>query len=640
MQGNVNIPDSTITTNLSFRQLVLMNMQQLTNFPYIEKDFDALTDYELLCLVVKFLNDVIANQNEQNASITRMYESFLALQDYVNNTKDELEDAFNALDDYVRNYFDNLDVQDEINNKLDQMLEDGVLEQIIEQFIQSTAIWSFDNVADMKLATNLIDGSACETIGFYNRNDGGSAQYIIRTKTNDDVIDEVTLISLLDTNLVAELILDNIINVEVLGIKNDSSLNYSNLNLVVNKGITVLFTKGEYTGNINVTGNLNIKFVDSVLNANNGIAVEISNANNCNYELNVKNALNGVQFNTCNNLNIKAKAKTCSQHGVYINDSDNINCEIDVEDTGACGFLCNPLTKDCNNLYIKGITKNTGLTSNTSPSIYFASGDNYIIKNSTVECKCYNSGYSGIYPFGDNNTCINCLVDGTGAVTSVGASGIWVHDSKDIKLINCTLTHSKRHGILVNKAINTLIDNCISYENDMAGIYLAYDNNATGRYQQDNANYKCNISNSIFYNNSKANAGIYSGITFDGYRDTTITNCIAFDDQSTKTQGRGISNVTNEKLDNIVIANCNFRNNLYGDVQIDWTKVKYANYQTSNGLMLGMNGKQSQLVGGLTFGGGNEVTTMRYLDVNNATTSDVASYVVNLVNRLKNMGIL
>ena len=54
MQGNVNIPDSTITTNLSFRQLVLMNMQQLTNFPYIEKDFDALTDYALLCKVVDY----------------------------------------------------------------------------------------------------------------------------------------------------------------------------------------------------------------------------------------------------------------------------------------------------------------------------------------------------------------------------------------------------------------------------------------------------------------------------------------------------------------------------------------------------------------------------------------------------------
>ena len=179
MQENINIPDSTITSALTFRNLVLMNMQQLTNFPYIEKDFDALTDYELLCLVVKYLNDVIANQNEQNDSITSMYESFLALQTYVNNTKDTLEDAFNSLDDYVRNYFDNLDVQDEINNKLDQMLEDGVLEQIIEQFLQSTAIWCFDTVADMKAATNLINGSDARTLGYYSINDGGGALYHI-----------------------------------------------------------------------------------------------------------------------------------------------------------------------------------------------------------------------------------------------------------------------------------------------------------------------------------------------------------------------------------------------------------------------------------------------------------------------------
>lgn len=247
MQGNVNIPDSTITTNLSFRQLVLMNMQQLTNFPYIEKDFDALTDYELLCLVVKFLNDVIANQNEQNDSITRMYESFLALQDYVNNTKDELEDAFNNLDDYVRNYFDNLDVKEEINNKLDQMLEDGVLEQIIEQFFQSTALWCFDNVASMKLATNLTNGSYTKTLGYYNRNDGGSAIYKIRTKTNDDVADEMFLIDLYDNTLIAELNINEEFIPEQLGAKNDGSTDASDV-------FAAIFNKMENNNKLLMTG--------------------------------------------------------------------------------------------------------------------------------------------------------------------------------------------------------------------------------------------------------------------------------------------------------------------------------------------------------------------------------------------------
>ena len=224
MQGNVNIPDSTITSALTFRQLVLMNMQQLTNFPYIEKDFDALTDYELLCLVVKFLNDVIANQNEQNDSITSMYEAFLALQTYVNNTKDTLEDAFNNLDNYVRNYFDNLDVQEEINNKLDSMLEDGTLQTIIEEFLQTNALWCFNNVSSMKLATNLINGSFCKTLGYYNANDGGMANYKIRTKTNEDVINEMSLIALYDENLVAELIVqNNVLNIKQYGAKGNNT---------------------------------------------------------------------------------------------------------------------------------------------------------------------------------------------------------------------------------------------------------------------------------------------------------------------------------------------------------------------------------------------------------------------------------
>ena len=44
---------------------------------------------------------------------------------------DNLQDAFNDLKSYVQDYFKNLDVQDEINNKLDSMLEDGSLSSAI-----------------------------------------------------------------------------------------------------------------------------------------------------------------------------------------------------------------------------------------------------------------------------------------------------------------------------------------------------------------------------------------------------------------------------------------------------------------------------------------------------------------------------
>ena len=53
----------------NFKHICLMHIQQLTNFPYIEKDFDALTDYELFSKMVgyvKELNNFFINDLEQN----------------------------------------------------------------------------------------------------------------------------------------------------------------------------------------------------------------------------------------------------------------------------------------------------------------------------------------------------------------------------------------------------------------------------------------------------------------------------------------------------------------------------------------------------------------------------------------------
>lgn len=50
------------------------------------------------------------------------------------NTKEVVEEyitKFNELHDYVYDYFDNLDVQEEINNKMDQLVEDGTLQRIL-----------------------------------------------------------------------------------------------------------------------------------------------------------------------------------------------------------------------------------------------------------------------------------------------------------------------------------------------------------------------------------------------------------------------------------------------------------------------------------------------------------------------------
>lgn len=160
----------------------------------------------------------------------------------------ELQAAFVTLKNYVDNYFENLDVQEEINNKLDDMAESGQLTDIIAQYLGLAGMLTFDTVSDMKAAENLTNGSKCCTLGYYSVNDNGSALYKIRTKLSTDVTNEMNLLSLHDENLVAELIIvDNTINVDQLGAKGDNtqddtdyiqtafSLGATNINFGANK---------------------------------------------------------------------------------------------------------------------------------------------------------------------------------------------------------------------------------------------------------------------------------------------------------------------------------------------------------------------------------------------------------------------
>ena len=131
----------------------------------------------------------------------------------INNNADALEE----LQNYVKNYFDNLDVQDEINNKLDEMAESGQLENLITQYLELQNTYTYNNVNEMKQATNLIDNSFARTSGFNSYNDGGGAYYKVREKEENEIPNEITLIEL-ENDLVAELIKTNIIDIKQLGV--------------------------------------------------------------------------------------------------------------------------------------------------------------------------------------------------------------------------------------------------------------------------------------------------------------------------------------------------------------------------------------------------------------------------------------
>ena len=204
----------------------------LQNFPFIEADFDALTNYGLLCKIVEYLNKVINSQNE------------------VQDNVETLNNAFIELKAYVDNYFDNLDVQEEIDHKLDEMADDGTLQEIVGAYLQANVAWTFDSVADMQDADNLIAGSYAQTIGFYSANDGGGAIYLIRELETSETANGITTFEV--GSLIAELVESSAqINLKQYGLCAESADNKAIIQYAVTnapKASVILIPEGgEYT---------------------------------------------------------------------------------------------------------------------------------------------------------------------------------------------------------------------------------------------------------------------------------------------------------------------------------------------------------------------------------------------------------
>ena len=80
--------------------------------------FESMSYYEQLIWFTKYLQEqVIPAVNQNAAAVTEVQGYFIELQKYVND------------------YFDNLDVQEEINNKLDEMALDGSLTNLIKGYV-------------------------------------------------------------------------------------------------------------------------------------------------------------------------------------------------------------------------------------------------------------------------------------------------------------------------------------------------------------------------------------------------------------------------------------------------------------------------------------------------------------------------
>lgn len=171
-----------------------------------------------------FVNDFVDSTNtEINRFETEVDTRVTNFEQSTTETVNDYIARFVALKDFVDDYFDNLDVQEEINNKLDDMLEQGTLQEIITSYIQSNVAWTFNTVADMKAATNLIDGSFAQTLGYYAVNDGGGGLYKITATGTPNEMDIIAIGSTLRANLIT----GDTVNILQLGAKADDE-NFDN----------------------------------------------------------------------------------------------------------------------------------------------------------------------------------------------------------------------------------------------------------------------------------------------------------------------------------------------------------------------------------------------------------------------------
>ena len=242
----------------------------------------------------------------------------------VNDTVEEYIEKFNDLHDYVEDYFENLDVQEEINNKLDDMLEDGTLQEIITTYIQSNVAWTFDTVADMQAATNLIEGSYARTLGYYTINDQGGGLYKVIAH-DSETIDGGKYIELSET-LTAELIvIDNEVNAKQFGAKGDGVTDdTTELQNALSSGYNVYLPTGTYL----VSETLNMPF-NIKLRGYNRINTIIDSTIESDYTIKYGSSYNYNSYSgVIENIRIESSNPTSTKpFGIYMNSGLTIkNC--------------------------------------------------------------------------------------------------------------------------------------------------------------------------------------------------------------------------------------------------------------------------------------------------------------------------
>ena len=562
---------------MKFRNFVMQN------FPFLEDDFDALTDYELFCKMIAYVRKVYKDNKEILKKVDELY-----------------------------NYIMNLDLQDEVNNKLDEMADSGQLESIIALFLNVASMLTYDSVDDLKSAENVASGNIVYTAGYYEIDDGGSSYYQVREKTNEDVANDMNIIQLNDANLVAELIIvDNKLSIKQLGAKGDGE---QIENLYLQKAITlannIYIPSGTYLINnrIGMDSNINIygdgfssiiKLPDATTLDPKAILKGTSLSN-----ISIKNLMFNfgeqtqtqcyyIDLQSCSNIIIE-NVKFINGYGNYtrFNGSNNIhvnNCyfyNISGEggSPGECIYGGNVSDVYINNCY----------SENVRDHFIYIHGDDTPSNNIKVtNCNCKNNLENA-----DENAAAICIYSGTSNVNIsdinidntkngiyVGHHGASNNMPENITISNCNITNPSDNCISLfgyegYPVKNVTVTNCNLINSGQDGFLIRYvENFKISNCMQKGGRYGLEIRDGKYFNISNCEFG-NSNIGFSiGAREDhdsyygNISNITVTDTREEPTQTTGVQ--LGQYLHHCVISNIKS----YGSVSYNYYYACYDDCQ-------------------------------------------------------------
>lgn len=319
---------------------------------------NSLSYYEALCALWKYIQD---------------------MSDVVNNNatlEEEFIDKVNDLETYVNTYFDNLDVQEEINNKLDEMAESGELQDLIFDYIGRIAVVNVryygavgDGVTDdYEAIQTAIDDNPMKTLHF----DEGT--YLISQHLSLPATDNEKVFLELDPNAT---------------IKADGSFTDDFLIMVGETGTAESYANSKHQTGVS-GGILDCNGRTSGIKSEKTHLARFSN-------LDIQNCQTiGIQIDQSNNTSSDAFLSDINLSGVDGNDTDTIGVLLNGYDNNMemirtngfhTGFYINGngnYLSNCHPMY-----SNTLSSTNYNSSIGF-----YIIRRDTTLTDCYADNFS------------------------------------------------------------------------------------------------------------------------------------------------------------------------------------------------------------------------------------------------------